>query len=585
MGRARFAPLFAFAALVITAACSSDNGSSGSGGSPAVGGTSGTGASSGTGGTGGSTGCPSGLTSCSGQCVDVKLDPANCGSCGKACASGQVCSSSACGVNCGGGTTLCGSACADTNNDPANCGSCGNVCAVGELCAAGQCGVSCSGGTTLCGQVCANLQNDPANCGTCGTACSAGQVCSAGQCGVTCVGGTTLCGATCVQTDTDPNNCGACGTTCASGQVCSSGACGVSCGGGTTLCASLCTNTDTDPNNCGQCGTVCSTGQVCSAGACGLVCSGGTTKCGNLCTDTNTDPANCGACGTVCTTGQVCQSGSCVLQCSGGTTKCGNLCTNTQTDPSNCGACGVGDVCTGGVCAPTSISVGMIGYWKFDETSGTVAHDSSGNNLSGTVQNGAAWITSGKQGGALLFDGLAGDVRITFPNNAIGQGAVNQPYIPQGKISFAMWFKKTVPSTAMQGLMFIQGVTWGSGCDRVVGNGTNDGTLQYNAWSEVNMQGVAKVNDGNWHHIAYVLDQGNALLAYVDGVLDVSSTTATTNCGKGCSGFNWASDLVIAQGGNCRFGANGFGGTIDEVRLYNRALTAVEVGVLYNVTK
>ena len=48
---------------------------------------------------------------------------------------------------------------------------------------------------------------------------------------------------------------------------------------------------------------------------------------------------------------------------------------------------------------------GLVGWWKFDETSGTVAHDSSGNGNDGSLNNGPSWIT-GKIRGALSFDGM-----------------------------------------------------------------------------------------------------------------------------------------------------------------------------------
>ena len=47
---------------------------------------------------------------------------------------------------------------------------------------------------------------------------------------------------------------------------------------------------------------------------------------------------------------------------------------------------------------------GLVGYWNFDQGSGTIAYDSSGYNNHGTIY-GASW-TSGKVNGALNFDGL-----------------------------------------------------------------------------------------------------------------------------------------------------------------------------------
>ena len=67
--------------------------------------------------------------------------------------------------------------------------------------------------------------------------------------------------------------------------------------------------------------------------------------------------------------------------------------------------------------------------------------------------------------------------------------------------------------------------------------------------------------------------------------LEPGSLTPTANCGIGCSGFNWASDYWFGTGNNGRFGAGDFSGTMDEVRLYDRVLTAGEIATLYASTK
>jgi hypothetical protein len=184
------------------------------------------------------------------------------------------------GSSCGNLTDCGGGVCADTNNDPANCGSCGNACAAGEFCSQGTCGGSCSGGTIACNSKCVDPQVDPANCGACGTACAQGEVCSLGQCGVQCSGGTTKCGADCVDTQSDPANCGACAQPCNAGDVCVAGSCVGTCPSGTTQCGNKCVDTSGDKNNCGACGTACATGQDCLNGTCGT-CDSSTTDCDN----------------------------------------------------------------------------------------------------------------------------------------------------------------------------------------------------------------------------------------------------------------------------------------------------------------
>ncbi|MBI4705029.1 MAG: hypothetical protein HY744_28315, partial [Deltaproteobacteria bacterium] len=209
------------------------------------------------------------------------------------------------------GTTKCGSKCADLQADPANCGSCGKACAPGEACSAGACALACGGGTTKCGSKCADLQADPANCGSCGKACAQAEACSMGACSLVCAGGTTKCGSKCADLQADPANCGSCGKACAQAEICFAGACALVCGGGTTKCGPKCVDTAVDPANCGGCNAACAKDQLCLGGACTLNC-GPLTKCGAECVDTSTNASHCGGCGKACSKGQQCQKGTCV---------------------------------------------------------------------------------------------------------------------------------------------------------------------------------------------------------------------------------------------------------------------------------
>jgi hypothetical protein len=177
--------------------------------------------------------CPEGETDCDGTCTNTATDPANCGSCGHACAPGVSCVDGTCG--CGNQSCppeqCCDGVCVDLQSDPANCGSCGHACAAGETCQAGTCGcggASCAG--TCCGSTCVETLSDPANCGGCGLACPGGtfglpetaQVCVLGQC--TCPPGRTFCdGRYCADLANDDDDCGACGNGCPNNEVCVEG--------------------------------------------------------------------------------------------------------------------------------------------------------------------------------------------------------------------------------------------------------------------------------------------------------------------------------------------------------------------------
>lgn len=185
---------------------------------------------------------------CSGACVNVTQDPANCGACGLSCPSGicsedfvleyvsdnmypvlvgvGVCKPTAMAATC---TPDCASGftCAD--------GSCVDGLCTGEACVQqdGAIGACCADGA------CVDLLTDSANCGGCGLSCPQGEACVAAQCqgdpcslnneGAYCEQNDAThacCGNACVDTSTDSANCGRCGVACAVGATCAGGSCG-----------------------------------------------------------------------------------------------------------------------------------------------------------------------------------------------------------------------------------------------------------------------------------------------------------------------------------------------------------------------
>jgi hypothetical protein len=90
------------------------------------------------------------------------------------------------GLVCADPLSPCRSMCLDLSSDPANCGTCGFACASDQMCVSGRCLGACPTGQTRCGQRCVNLQTDRTSCGTCERACAAGLVCSEGECAPTC---------------------------------------------------------------------------------------------------------------------------------------------------------------------------------------------------------------------------------------------------------------------------------------------------------------------------------------------------------------------------------------------------------------
>ena len=216
------------------------------------------------------------------------------------------------------------------------------------------------------------------------------------------------------------------------------------------------------------------------------------------------------------------------------------------------------------------IASGLVGLWSFDgaDMQGTTAYDRSGNGNNGTLVNTPTRII-GKLGQALSFDGVNKYVDGGNPSS-LNFGA-NQDF------SIGMWMRTTSSPGSNKPLaksnVDTPGVGWGmyqagSAVFLKIADGTS---VKYE-------QSVGPINDGKWHHVFFTISRSGNCTRYLDGT---SVGTA------GCS--SWAAtDLTNAV--NLKFGVNGVGngywnGALDDVRIYNRALSPAEVKELYLIGK
>lgn len=214
----------------------------------------------------------------------------------------------------------------------------------------------------------------------------------------------------------------------------------------------------------------------------------------------------------------------------------------------------------------------MIAHWKFDETSGTSAADSTGNGNTGTLTNSPAWQgTAGKRGGAILLDGTNDYVTAGDINAAEGIGA----------ITVSTWVKHSVAGETQH--------VYKSNCDGAndsweiySGYPNTDGTAAFMIGSSDGTisnsgLGTTDTSDGSWHMLTGVYD-GAYIRIYVDGV-EESSTSY-----PGITIHSNTHNVEI--GGRCNGGGSGHyvNGLVDEVRIYGRALSPSEITDLYNAT-
>lgn len=225
---------------------------------------------------GGTTSCP--LTECKSEtpsCVNLDVDPNNCGACGEKCAPGQSCQNGQCELNCVTGFSACNSICTQTSSDPKNCSVCGFSCEPGQVCVNGACALP------------PPLRVQQAQQNTCEVPCAAGQTCIDGLCITSCALPLTLCGGDqCVDFSNDRLNCGSCGAACNDGFVCSNSTCVAACESGLQACPgnNWCVNVQSSASNCGECGRACQPGQPCVNGICGSECLGPSIMCNQSCT-------------------------------------------------------------------------------------------------------------------------------------------------------------------------------------------------------------------------------------------------------------------------------------------------------------
>jgi hypothetical protein len=89
---------------------------------------------------------------------------------------------------------------------------------------------------------------------------------------------------------------------------------------------------------------------------------------------------------------------------------------------------------------------------------------------------------------------------------------------------------------------------------------------------ESGIKSVKGIADGRWHHVAGVYD-GHLMCLYVDGVPDTSAPTQETM---------WSNDRPVWIGENSEEWGRGWNGWIDDVRIYDRALTAEQIKDIMN---
>ncbi len=206
---------------------------------------------------------------------------------------------------------------------------------------------------------------------------------------------------------------------------------------------------------------------------------------------------------------------------------------------------------------PALAQSGPVAGYAFSEGSGTTTVDSSGNNNTGTLLSGASWTTAGKYGNAISFNGSTGYVSVPDSNSLhIGATGTMEAWVNLSATSrwHGIIAKGNANSNATTNYSIE--INSGDGVECGVGNGST-ATI---------VDSTATLTAGTFYHVACTWDGTNVTI-YINGVKDQFRAQGLTPASN-------TSPLYIGQfGGN----VDRTSGVIDEVRIYNRALSAAQI--------
>ena len=194
-----------------------------------------------------------------------------------------------------------------------------------------------------------------------------------------------------------------------------------------------------------------------------------------------------------------------------------------------------------------------VAAYAFDENSGPTLTDHTSNGHNGTI-NGASWAAAGHSGSALSFDGNNDMVSVADHNrlDLTNKFTIESWIKPRTLSGWRMVIMKEAPPNTLAYALYTS-----AGGGPIPSGWTTNGSVY----------GPNPINTGSWTHLATTYDSGTMRI-YVNGTLAGTETGVPAAPATGGS---------LRIGGNAIWGNETFDGLIDDVRIYDRALTAAEV--------
>ncbi len=209
------------------------------------------------------------------------------------------------------------------------------------------------------------------------------------------------------------------------------------------------------------------------------------------------------------------------------------------------------------------VSTGLVGWWKLDDGAGTTCLDSSGNANTGTTHNAPTWAAGHIGNFALTFASASNQ----YVNTA---AATNIPKINASQ-TLSAWVN--IPNTAATYDIVVPELN-GSGANQLRIGG---GNIQVSQWGGAATITGGAVSINTWHMLTWTYNSvGPVNTVYIDGVQSGATTATATQ--------NFTPTAVFIGSYGAGAGNENFNGTIDDVRIYNRVLSAADIAQLFTYT-
>ncbi len=204
----------------------------------------------------------------------------------------------------------------------------------------------------------------------------------------------------------------------------------------------------------------------------------------------------------------------------------------------------------------------LVAYWKLDETEGAIAYDIA-RGKDGFLFGEPVWQPAeGKRGGALEFDGI--------DDHIITDSVLNPA---DGPFSVFAWIKGGAPGQVIisQSDGIGTGETW-LGMDAMGGNLMTGLRPPDTRSPTPPMVSDFVITDGQWHHVGIVVTSYGIRNLYADG-MRVAADTQSVNLPSSDGGLYFGTSKTLDAG-------TFFSGLIDDVRIYNKALSVEQIEAL-----